>query len=107
KPDSLVVVRRSVPVLSFFTVTCAFGITAPDGSFTKPEIEPKSDWAKATLRQTNIARADSTTRDERTLFMRFSSERICDVLKSQGDTTRLRQSPTLYFREHVSHVPVE
>src|SRR5260370_41225154 len=45
EPDSLLVALRSVPVASFFVVTVAFGMVAPVGSFTKPVIDPRSDWA--------------------------------------------------------------
>src|ERR1700682_6197248 len=45
EPASFVVALRSAPVASFLTVTVAFGMVAPVGSFTKPVIVPKSDWA--------------------------------------------------------------
>src|ERR1035441_6879509 len=53
RSESLVVAWRSRPV-SFFTLTFAFGTMAPLGSFTKPEIEPKSDCANARLVQIGI-----------------------------------------------------
>jgi len=63
-PESLVVAWRSRPEV-FLTVTLAFGTTAPLGSLTKPEIEPKSDCAKP-LANASRQRASSFARKEPT-----------------------------------------
>jgi hypothetical protein len=62
EPESMVVVRRSVPVASLRTVTFAFGTEDPVASFTNPVMEPKSDWAKAK----DETRIKAIPRDSRT-----------------------------------------
>src|SRR5258707_10739561 len=76
EPDSLVVALRSVPVASFRTVTVAFGITEPLGSFTKPVIDPRSDWANKAI---DASATKSAARMNQAFFIDFPL-----------DSTRLR-----------------
>jgi hypothetical protein len=69
----LAVVERSTEPDVLLTVTLAFGIVAPDGSRTNPEIEPKSDCAEAVVAISSAINKHSAVRMEQTWFI-FSPE---------------------------------
>src|SRR5258708_17239719 len=78
EPDSLVVALRSDPVASLRTVTVAFGMTEPLGSFTKPVIDPRSDWA-------NKARDASATKSAARMNQAFFIDFPLDVTRLRVD----------------------
>src|SRR5260370_23431596 len=78
EPDSLLVAVSSVPVASFRTVTVAFGMVAPVGSFTKPVIDPRSDWA-------NRARDASATKSAARMNQAFFIDFPLDVKRLRVD----------------------
>src|SRR5882757_4987001 len=58
-PESLVVAARSTPRL-LRTLILALATVAPEGSFTKPEMVPKSDWANIRPEATKIRQKSAT-----------------------------------------------
>src|SRR5258707_7010087 len=78
EPHSLVVALRSAPVASFLTVTVAFGMVAPVGSFTKPVIDPRSDWA-------NKARDASASTSAARMNQEFFIDFPLDVTRLKAD----------------------
>src|SRR5260370_11155545 len=77
-PASLVGALRSEPVASFRTVTVALGMTALIGSFTKPVIDARSDWA-------NKARDASASTSAARMNQEFFIDFPLDVTRLKAD----------------------